>query len=109
MDVPTVSELGITVRSEGDFSDLLSAALSHGGLIVAESDLPARFFDLKTGFAGDLLQKLTNYRARVALVIPDPSVHGARFSELAAEHRSHGLVRFVASVPEARRWFTDCQ
>jgi hypothetical protein len=109
MRVPTTGELSITVHSEADFNDLLSGALSHGGLIVAESDLPAQFFDLKSGFAGELLQKLTNYRARVALVIPDPSAHGARFSELAAEHRSHGLIRFVASVPEARRWFAESQ
>jgi hypothetical protein len=107
--IPTVGELGIAVRSERDIMGLVSAALSHPGLIVTEADLPAAFFDLKTGFAGELLQKLTNYAARVALVVPDPAVHGTRFSELAAEHRSHGLIRFVESEAEARRWFAELQ
>jgi uncharacterized protein DUF4180 len=78
--------------------------MEQGGLIVRESDLCPEFFDLRTGLAGELLQKFVNYRARLAIILSDSGAYGERFSELVYEHRGHAVVRFFASESDARRW-----
>lgn len=37
-------------------------------IIIHERNLHADFFDLKTRFAGDVLQKFSNYRVKLAIV-----------------------------------------
>jgi hypothetical protein len=94
----------LQVLTLGDIPDALSASVENGGLILDEKELSPDFFDLRTGFAGELLQKFVNYRARLAIVIADSSAYGSRFSELVYEHRSHRVVRFFDSPQLARQW-----
>jgi hypothetical protein len=93
-----------TIRSLSDISNALAASLKQGGLIVTEADLCPEFFDLRTGLAGELLQKFVNYRARLAIILSDSGVYGERFSELVYEHRQHPVVRFFGSESDARKW-----
>jgi hypothetical protein len=97
---------GIRIDSAGDIAAALGASVENGGLILDEKDLAADFFDLRTGLAGETVQKFTNYRARLAIVVADPSAHGGRFNELAYEHRTHNSVRFVATDNLARQWLS---
>ena len=92
------------IRKLSDIPDALSASVDNGGLILDEQDLGKDFFDLRTGFAGEVLQKFVNYRARLAIVVADASVHGSRFNELVYEHRTHRSVRFFSSAQLARQW-----
>ena len=98
------SDAGIAVRSFADVSETIGACLGVSGLILAESDLGPEFFDLRSGLAGELFQKFVNYRVQVAIVLPDPTAYGERFGELAYEHRTHKLIRFVCSADEAKAW-----
>ena len=41
---------------------------ANGAMIVYQESLGADFFDLKTRFAGEVLQKFSNYRVRLAIV-----------------------------------------
>ena len=98
------SDSGISIRSFSDISNALSACMGREGLILTENDLAREFFDLRSGLAGELFQKFMNYRLRVAIVLPDPEAYGERFSELAYEHTSHSMIRFVRSKDEAKAW-----
>jgi Domain of unknown function (DUF4180) len=98
------SEAGVSIRTFSDISDLIGIARGSDGLLLTEYDLSPEFFDLRNGLAGEAFQKFTNYKLRVALVLPDHNVYGQRFSELAYEHRSHNLIRFVYAENEARAW-----
>ncbi len=98
------SDAGVSIRSFTDISDAISASIEADGLILTEDDLAGEFFDLHSGLAGELFQKCTNYRVRLAIVLPDPETYGERISELAYEHRSHSLIRFVSSKDEAEAW-----
>jgi hypothetical protein len=98
------SDSGISIRSFGDISDAIAACIEAEGLIVTEDDLAREFFDLHSGLAGELFQKCINYRVRLAIVLPDTEAYGERISELAYEHRSHRLIRFVRSKNEAEAW-----
>ena len=92
------------IDAPGDVAAALAASIEHGGLILDEQQLSPAFFDLRTGLAGEVLQKFTSYRARLAIVIADEGAYGSRFSELAYEHRTHRLVRFFSTGQLARQW-----
>ena len=94
----------VTVRSVADIADALGGSLAPRGLVLAEEDLGPEFYDLRTGLAGELFQKVVNYRGRLAIVVRDPRAYGDRFGELAYEHRRHTAVRFFEDRVQALRW-----
>jgi Domain of unknown function (DUF4180) len=98
------SDSGISIRSFGDISDVIAACIEADGLILTEGDVAQEFFDLRSGLAGELFQKCTNYNVRLAIILPNPEAYGERISELAYEHRSHKMIRFVRSKDEAETW-----
>ena len=68
-----VAEVGsddVVISTVQDALDLMATAQYQGAdyLILHEKHLPAAFFDLKTGLAGEILQKFTNYRMRLAVI-----------------------------------------
>src|SRR5262245_8390005 len=98
------SDSGISIRSFKDIPDAIAVCFGTDGLILTEDDLAQEFFDLRSGLAGELFQKFINYKLRMAIVLPDPDVYGERISELAYEHKSHSMIRFVRSKDEAESW-----
>jgi hypothetical protein len=94
----------VLIREPGDIASALSVGMASGGLLIDEKQLGAGFFDLRTGLAGEVLQKFTNYRLRLAIVVADAGAYGPRFGELMREHRTHDAVRFFSSGQLARQW-----
>jgi hypothetical protein len=95
------------IQSASDISAALTASVERGGLVIDEKDLSPDFFDLKTGLAGQVLQKFVNYRTKLAVIVRDPSAHGGRFGELMHEHRIHPIVRFFNAEQSARTWLSQ--
>ena len=98
------SDSGISIRSFSDIPDVIAVCFGTDGLILTEDDLAREFLDLRSGLAGELFQKFVNYKLRMAIVLPDPDAYGERISELAYEHKSHNVIRFVRSKDEAEAW-----
>jgi hypothetical protein len=73
-------------------------------LLFERGALPAAFFDLRTGVAGELAQKLQNYGLRMAGVVPDLGAHPARFQEFAREANAGRWIHFAATREEAVAW-----
>ena len=73
-------------------------------LLMDRSALPDAFFDLSTGVAGELAQKLANYGVRMAGVVPDLAAHSVRFREFAREASAGTQLRFFATREEAVAW-----
>lgn len=74
--------------------------LDHGAL-------PAEFFDLSTGTAGEFMQKLANYGIRAAAVVPSLAVHSAAFQDFVREASRLQQCRFFPTRDEAVAWLTD--
>ena len=91
---------GPPVAGTQDILDVIGEVWGSGAELVA---IPANrfgpsFFDLRTGLAGDVLQKLVNYHLRLA-VVGDISAH------LAA---SNALRAFVHESNQGRQaWFVS--
>lgn len=81
------------------------AARAHAALLYAEN-LPPAFFDLSSGEAGEVLQKLRMYGGiRLAVVAaPDGPRPSSRFGEMATEERWKGHFALFDSADAARAW-----
>ena len=98
------AESGLSIRSFDDISEAIGLGFGSSGILFTQDDLGEAFFELRTGLAGELFQKLTNYQMRAAIVLTDFGAYGQRFSELAYEHSSHPMIRLVRSMDEAKAW-----
>ena len=67
------ADRGISIRSRDDITDAVGASLGRGSILL-ENDLGSDFFDLRTGLAGELIQKFGNDRTRVVIVVAVPIV-----------------------------------
>jgi hypothetical protein len=73
-------------------------------VLLLEEHLPPRFFELATGEAGELLQKLRTYGIRLAAVVPDTSRKSdAALAMLREEGRGQHF-RVFASPADAEEW-----
>jgi hypothetical protein len=77
------------IRSVQDMIDLVGEAMSQSAsaIVLPLGALDDAFFDLRSGFAGEVLQKAANYRIKLAIV-GDVSAHIATskaFRDLVAE------------------------
>jgi hypothetical protein len=65
-----LAEEGEPISTPDDASDLVGSAWSHQASVIAVpvERLDPEFFRLRSGMAGELTQKLVNYRLRLAVV-----------------------------------------
>jgi hypothetical protein len=73
-------------------------------LLADDGSLPAAFFDLSTGVAGEMVHRLTLYGVRMAAVVPDPALHSVRFQEFAREANRGHQFRFFPTREAAIGW-----
>ena len=75
------------VRDINRLIEACFAESANAALLYAANMTPA-FFDLSSGEAGEILQKLRNYRIRLAVVCPPGSItFSSRFGEMLADER----------------------
>ena len=95
---------GPLLRKGQDASDLISEARSADATIAVlpTARLDPAFFDLKTGIAGEMVQKFVNYGLKVAIV-GDTSELAAKSKALhdfIYESNQRGSVWFLANQQE---------
>ena len=62
---------GVALATPQDMLDLIAALHYQNeaeGLVIPKENLAEEFFDLRTGLAGEMLQKCTNYQMKIAIV-----------------------------------------
>ena len=93
----------------GSANDLLSLTWDNKatGLFIPASSLSPAFFDLKTGIAGDFLQRLQNYRVKTVFLVPEIEKQNIRVQELARDMKHNQFVRFMEREQEALAWLTS--
>ena len=71
------------------------------GMIVAKESFDEAFFDLRTGLAGEILQKFSNYRMKLAIVGDFSGYASKSLRDFMVECNRGGLVFFVDSEEAA--------
>ena len=97
------------IATAGDALELISACIENGATRVLLDDrhLPAAFFELRSGFAGEFVQKLVNYRMQLAVVFSDPAKHGERFEQFVLEARRGRGFRAFDDRESALAWLAS--
>lgn len=107
-----VDEINITVVSSNDIVvkdvqsalDLMASVQYEADcnrIVMKKSILSERFFDLKTGLAGEVLQKFINYRVKVA-IIGDFSMYSSQsLRDFIYESNNGNDIFFLPSEEEA--------
>ncbi len=70
-------------------------------IIIHENDITADFFDLKSGIAGEILQKFSNYRVRLAIVGDFTKYTSRSLNDFIYESNKGKQINFVTSITKA--------
>lgn len=97
------------IALKANANDLVSLAYEHDAhlLVLDEGALGSEFLDLRSGVAGEVLQKLTNYHLVAAAILPDEIAQGGRFGELMLEMNRGSRFRSFPTFDEAVQWLVQ--
>ena len=105
--VAEVSANDMLLTVPEDANDLLGNAYYQGfdGMIISADKISPRFFDLKTMLAGEILQKFSTFRMRLA-VVGDFSVFPSEsLKSFIYESNRGNLIHFSPTIADALAWF----
>jgi hypothetical protein len=95
---------GKKLQKEQDALDLIGEALSRGSelILLPVERLDENFFQLKTGLAGQLLQKFVQYRRRLVILgdISGPLAQSKAFRDFVYETNRGTQVWFLENLQE---------
>jgi hypothetical protein len=91
------------IASPDDILDFMAEARLNDSdrMIIHVRSLHPDFFDLKTRVAGEILQKFSNYRMRLAIVGDFSSFKSKSLSDFIRESNRTGTIIFVGTIDEA--------
>ncbi len=90
----------IVIRNAGSFLDLLFSTESDTIALSRENFDPS-FYDLKTGLAGDILQKLSLYKKRLIILGDFEQVTSRSLHDLIVECNRTGQAIFTGELEKA--------
>lgn len=70
-------------------------------IIIREKNVTPDFFDLKTGLAGEILQKFSNYRVQLVIIGEFNKYPGQSIKDFIYESNKSRQVNFLASLEQA--------
>ena len=93
----------IIINNAGDATDLIGNLYFQGfeKVILHELNIDPAFFDLKSGIAGDILQKFTNYRMKLAIVGDFSKFNSKSLKDFIFESNRQKQINFVANTEDA--------
>ncbi|WP_244926685.1 DUF4180 domain-containing protein [Leptospira wolffii] len=92
-------ELESKIESASDFLDLLFSSPADT-IVLHKEDLPEDFYDLKTKFAGEILQKLVNYGRRMVVLGDFENSDSKSWKDFVYESNKQGRFVFTSSIEE---------
>ena len=97
-----ISEENIINKVE-DGLDLLGNLYYQGfdKIVIHEKNITPDFFDLKSGIAGEILQKFSTYRIRLAIVGDFSKYPGKSLNDFIFESNKGRHINFVSTCSEA--------
>ena len=93
-------EEGTKIARVTDFLDAM-ASCPTPTFVMDKHDLAEEFFDLKSGLAGEFLQKVSNYRKRLAILGDYSAIAGKALRDFIYESNRTGQVVFAEDLEGA--------
>lgn len=98
--VAQIADPGVIIENGGDFLDIVANSGSRH-LVVSKENLSPDFFDLKTGLAGEILQKASNYGVSFAILGDFKDSTSKSLRDFIYESNRTGKHLFVETLSEA--------
>src|SRR5688572_26443676 len=101
--IAEVTSDNLIIETAEDGLDLMGNLYYQGfdSIILHEENLTPSFFDLKTGIAGEILQKFSNYRMRLAIIGNFEKYPAQSIQDFISESNRIGRINFLGNVEEA--------
>ncbi|QNF33876.1 DUF4180 domain-containing protein [Adhaeribacter swui] len=104
VNMAEVTGNGVEIKNNQDALDLMANCGYQGadGIILRAENITPDFFDLKTGIAGEILQKFSTYNMRLAIVGDFSKFSSKSLKDFMYESNKIGRINFVGSLEEAK-------
>ena len=101
----------IEIKRAQDALEIFANCIYQGAekIIIHEKNIIADLFDLKTGIAGDVFQKCSNYRVQLAIVGDYSKFSSKSLKDFIYESNKHGQINFVSSIEEANERLAEAR
>lgn len=103
-NIAVLRSLGVLIQETQDALDLMAEAsyLNSHKIIIKEDQLTPEFFDLKTGIAGEILQKFSTYNVQLAIIGDFSNYNSKSLRDFIFESNKYGRINFVSSYEDAK-------
>ena len=94
----------VLINSEQDILDLIvdiEYRFDTKKIIINRNNIHESFFDLKTGMAGAIMQKLANYFVKMAIIGNYDNIKNKSFQDYLYETNKNRQVVFVSEISKA--------
>lgn len=93
----------LVIKTSEDGLDLLGNLYyqDFDKIVIQEKNITPDFFDLKNGMAGEILQKFSNYRVRLAIVGDFTPYSSKSIKDFIYESNKKGQINFVNTTTKA--------
>jgi hypothetical protein len=108
INVAGVTSESLVISNLQDALDLIGNCGYQGAtkVIVQEKNITPAFFDLKTGIAGEVLQKISTYELSLAIVGDFSKYTSKSLRDFIYESNQGHRINFLSSVQEAKERLT---
>jgi hypothetical protein len=99
------------IKETQDALDLMANCTYQGArkIMIRTLHLAPEFFDLKTGMAGEILQKFSNYNVELAIVGDFSKYTSKSLQDFILESNRMGRIHFVSTREEAKNRLANMQ
>lgn len=90
-----------TIFTDRDATDIIGAAFGSAAVIIPKENLDSRFWELRSGMAGEFLQKFVNYNIKLAIVGDFSQITSKSLRDFIYESNKGPHIFFCPSTEEA--------
>jgi hypothetical protein len=90
----------VVLKTTQEFLQMIMDSCAEA-IIVHKQNIDESFFDLRSGLAGEMLQKVVNYRLQLAIIGDFAAYESKSLKAFMIESNRSNTIVFVSSVEEA--------
>lgn len=99
-EIAEIDTQGVRISDAQTFLEMMMNAPCER-IVVQQKDLSESFFDLRSGLAGEILQKVVNYRMKLAIVGDFSMYTSKSLHDFIYESNKSSTIVFTGTVEEA--------
>jgi hypothetical protein len=108
-NIVEIIDNSVLIKDVDDALSLFCTMEDCSTIILKKENIIDDFFNLATGIAGEILQKFSNYRMRMAIIGDFEHIQGKALKDFIRESNRTKRIVFVKTPDEALKIFRDVE